>query len=109
MGRTPHGQTRRRVHDFVRRRLLDGNPPTVREVQQAFGFRAVETARGHLEALVAAGAFEKTAGRSRGLRGSGRSRRISTCSPICAMSDSTTPMAAPTIIIVGPSAPRAPV
>ena len=55
MGRTPRGQTRERIFRFVQERLLAGTPPTVREVQQALGFRAVETARQHLETLVAEG------------------------------------------------------
>jgi len=68
MGRTPAGQTRKRIYEFVRRRLLEGTPPTVREVQEAFGFRAVQTAREHLEALVAEGLLAKEAGRARGYR-----------------------------------------
>ncbi len=59
MGRTPKGQTRRQVLAFVRERLLAGEPPTVREVQQRFGFRSVGTAREHLDALVADGLLEK--------------------------------------------------
>jgi repressor LexA len=66
MGRTPAGQTRERVHRFVVERLLRGQPPTVREVQQALGFRAVQSARAHLQALVRAGRLAKRAGRSRG-------------------------------------------
>ena len=38
MGRTPPGQTRERVFRLVRDRILAGLPPTVREVQEAFGF-----------------------------------------------------------------------
>ena len=66
MGRTPTGQTRERVYRFIRERLLHGLPPTVREVQETFGFRAVETARQHLDALVAEGRLSKRPGRSRG-------------------------------------------
>jgi len=66
MGRTPRGETRKKVYDFVRRRLLDGLPPTVRDVQQAFGFRAVQSAREHLEGLVEEGLLAKAAGRARG-------------------------------------------
>ena len=42
--RTPKGQTRERIYQFVRKRLLEGLPPTVREVRDAFNFRAIETA-----------------------------------------------------------------
>ena len=48
------GETRERVFRFVRERLLEGAPPTVREVQDAMGFRAVESARKQLDALVQA-------------------------------------------------------
>jgi len=66
MGRTPTGQTRDAVLRFVRDRILAGHPPTVREVQAAFGFRAVQSARAHLEALVAAGRLAKEEGKARG-------------------------------------------
>jgi len=68
MGRTPPGQTRERIFRFVRERLLSGRPPTVREVQAAFDFRAVQTAREHLEALVREGRLTKDRGKSRGYR-----------------------------------------
>ena len=55
MGPTPAGETREKIYLFVRRRILAGRPPTVREVQQAFGFKAVQSARHHLEKLVQAG------------------------------------------------------
>jgi repressor LexA len=64
--RTPIGQTRERIYQFVRRRLLEGMPPTVREVCQEFDFRAVETARGHLEQLVKEGRLGKKIGKARG-------------------------------------------
>ncbi len=68
MGRTPAGQTRERILRFVRERLLSGLPPTLREVQAAFGFRSVQTVREHLEALVEAGLLAKEAGKARGYR-----------------------------------------
>jgi repressor LexA len=69
MGRTPTGQTRARVLVYVRQLLLDGSPPSVREVQRAMGFRSVGTARQHLEALVREGHLSRTAdGQHRGLR-----------------------------------------
>ena len=71
MGRTPPGQTRDRVFRFVRERLLGGAPPTVREVQEAFGFRSPQTAREHLEALVEEGRLAKAKGKARGYRLSG--------------------------------------
>ncbi len=68
MAYTTPGETRRRVYRWVRERLLAGEPPTVREVQRRFGFRAVETARGHLEALVREGLLAKAPGKARGYR-----------------------------------------
>lgn len=68
MGRTPAGQTRERVFRFVRKRLLAGRPPTVREVQRALGFRAVQTAQEHLEALIEEGRLVKASGQARGYR-----------------------------------------
>ena len=53
---------------WVRERLARGEPPSVREVQAAFGFRSVESARAQLEALVAEGRLVKRPGRARGYR-----------------------------------------
>ena len=61
-------ESRERVYEYVRSRLLEGDPPTVRDVQRALGFRAVESARKHLDALVAEGRLEKVPGRARGYR-----------------------------------------
>jgi repressor LexA len=52
----------------MRDRLLSGLPPTVREVKEAFGFRAVQTAREHLEGLVEEGRLSKEKGKARGYR-----------------------------------------
>ena len=66
MAHTPPGQTRERIFRFVRDRLLDGRPPTVREVRDELGFRAVESARSHLTALVKEGRLLKKPGKARG-------------------------------------------
>lgn len=66
MPKTPPGQTRERVYHYVRERLFEGRPPTIRDVQRAFSFRAVETARGHLETLVREGRLAKRTGEARG-------------------------------------------
>ncbi len=62
----PPGKTRERVYYFVRERLERGLPPTVREVQEALSFRAVQTAREHLERLVREGRLTKQSGIARG-------------------------------------------
>ncbi|GAB4260466.1 MULTISPECIES: LexA family protein [Deferrisoma] len=68
MAPTPPGETRQKVFRFVRDRILAGHPPTVREVQEALGFRSVQTARKHLERLVAEGRLVVTRGKARGYR-----------------------------------------
>ncbi|HEX4824465.1 MAG TPA: transcriptional repressor LexA [Candidatus Polarisedimenticolaceae bacterium] len=72
MGRTPAGQTREKVFRFVRDRLAAGQPPTVREVMEAFDFRSPQTAREHLDALVEEGRLGKEPGVARGFRLPGR-------------------------------------
>lgn len=72
MGRTPAGQTRERIYRFMRERLLGGRSPTVREVQERFGFKAVQSAREHLERLVEEGRLDKQANQARGYRLPGR-------------------------------------
>ncbi len=56
---TPAGETRAKIYTFMRERILAGCTPTVREVQKTFGFRAVQSAQQHLEALVKEGLLTK--------------------------------------------------
>ncbi len=65
---TPPGETREKVYRFVRKKILEELPPTVREVQEAFRFKAVQTARQHLERLVAEKRLAKVQGKSRSYR-----------------------------------------
>ena len=64
--KTPPGETREKIYEFMRDQLRSGMPPSVREVQQHFGFRAVQTAQAHLEQLVAEGRLHKHQGQARG-------------------------------------------
>jgi len=64
--KTPPGETRESIYKFMRDRLLEGKPPTVREVQARFGFKAVQTAQAHLEQLVAEGRLVKEYGEMKG-------------------------------------------
>lgn len=64
--KTPPGETRESIYQFMRDRLLEGKPPTVREVQARFGFKAVQTAQAHLEQLVAEGRLNKEFGEFKG-------------------------------------------
>jgi repressor LexA len=60
--RSPEDDPRARVYAFVHERLQGGRPPSLREVQTAVGFRSVESARLHLDALVRQGKLEKRPG-----------------------------------------------
>ena len=62
------GVAREQVFELVRKRLLAGEAPTVREVQEAMGFAAVQSAQQHLEALISEGRLVKEGGASRALR-----------------------------------------
>lgn len=53
------------MYRYVYGRLVDGDPPTLREVQRAVGFKAVESARNHLEALVKEGKLVRRDSHSR--------------------------------------------
>ncbi|MGB1885542.1 MAG: transcriptional repressor LexA [Gammaproteobacteria bacterium] len=68
MPKSPAGKTRAAVREFVCQRILLGEPPSVREIQEKFGFRSTATAREHLHALVEAGELEHEPGRDRGYR-----------------------------------------
>ena len=50
---------RENVYRYMAQRLRAGDPPSLREVQAAMGFKAVETARSHLQALVEEGRLVK--------------------------------------------------
>lgn len=60
--------SRDKVYDYVRRRILEGSPPSVREVQRELGFRAVQSAQEQLDGLVREGRLEKREKVSRGYR-----------------------------------------
>jgi repressor LexA len=68
MAFTPPGETRNKIFEYVKARLLAGEAPSVREVQEHFGFQSVGSAREHLEALVREGLLRKQAGKARGYR-----------------------------------------
>lgn len=68
MAYSPEGESRERVYQFVRSRLLEGSPPSVREVQAAMGYAAVESARRQLNQLVEEGRLVKDDGRHRAYR-----------------------------------------
>ena len=60
------GSTRDRVYAYVRERLLTGDPPTVREIRDALGLRAVQSVQVHLQSLLREGRLEQEPGQERG-------------------------------------------
>ena len=63
---TRQGQARESIYQFVVKRIQAGLPPTIREVQEAMGYKSVQSAREHLDNLVTEGRLTKLPGRSRG-------------------------------------------
>lgn len=61
-------ETREKVYRYVRACLEEGKPPTIREIQKAVGFKAIETARIHLRGLVEEGRLVRQPGMARGLQ-----------------------------------------
>lgn len=62
-------QRQTEILEFIRRSLLDsGAPPTRDEIARAFGFRSLNAAEQHLQALQKKGLIELVAGTSRGIR-----------------------------------------
>ena len=62
------GNTRNRILQYISKRIKSGVPPTVREVQEEFGFKSSGTAREHIDNLVRGGFLLRLSGISRGLR-----------------------------------------
>jgi repressor LexA len=66
--RPPLTPRQREVLEFIRDTIRrKGYPPTVREVNDHFGFSSPGTARDHLKALERKGYFSRVRGRSRGI------------------------------------------
>ena len=80
--RSRSGERKRRIFLYVRDRILSGAPPTTREVQAHFGFRAVQSARDYLEALVRDGLLDKEPGKARGYRLPARSAHPAVLVPL---------------------------
>ena len=80
--RSRSGERKRRIFLYVRDRILSGTPPTTREVQAHFGFRAVQSARDYLEALVRDGLLDKEPGKARGYRLPARSAHPAVLVPL---------------------------
>lgn len=62
-------QRQQEILEFVRQnQQRDGRPPTLREIAQHFGFKSMNAALAHVQALCKKGALEKPARRARSLR-----------------------------------------
>ena len=48
------------VFEYIKNRLTDGYSPSVREIQDAMGFKSTSTAHRYIETLINAGKLEKT-------------------------------------------------
>lgn len=66
--RAKRGETRRAVYAFILQKVSEGQPPSVREIQAHFGFKAVQSAQEHLDGLVADGLLVREAGQARSYR-----------------------------------------
>lgn len=68
--RGKRGDTREKVFQYMRSRILSGRSPTVREVRDALGVKATQTVQFHLEKLLSSGRLVQEMvderGRSRG-------------------------------------------
>jgi repressor LexA len=56
------------VFEYIKNRLTDGYSPSVREIQDAMGFKSTSTAHRYIETLINAGKLEKTGNINRSLR-----------------------------------------
>lgn len=65
---------RNQILAFIRRRIAAGQPPSLAEIADAFGFASRNAAQKHVQALAEAGAIELVPNQKRGIRlpGAGR-------------------------------------
>ncbi|WP_124101097.1 transcriptional repressor LexA [Ruminococcus sp. Marseille-P6503] len=65
-------ENERKVFEFVKQRLEEGYPPTVREICAQFGFKSTSTAHRYIASLTEKGFLEKGANQNRALKLVGR-------------------------------------
>lgn len=58
----------RKVFEFIKQRLEDGYPPTVREICAEFGFRSTSTAHRYINSLTEKGFLEKGSKQNRAIK-----------------------------------------
>lgn len=63
-------ESQQAILDFIKKHCLqEGIPPSYREIQKAFGFKAVGTVQSHVQALIQKGALENSFNKERKARG----------------------------------------
>lgn len=69
-------ENERRVFDFIKSRVEEGYPPTVREICEHFGYKSTSTAHRYIKTLTDKGFLEKGSNQNRAikLKGSGGMR-----------------------------------
>lgn len=65
-------ESERKVFEFVKQRLEEGYPPTVREICAQFGFKSTSTAHRYIASLTEKGLLEKGANQNRAIKLVGR-------------------------------------
>lgn len=63
----------RRVFDFIKQRVEEGYPPTVREICAQFGFKSTSTAHRYINSLTEKGFLEKGSKQNRAIKLTGSS------------------------------------
>ncbi len=65
----PLTEIQKKILSFIEEEVaLKGAPPTLRTIGQVFGFNAIGTVQGHIQALIHKGFLEKDLGKARGIR-----------------------------------------
>ncbi|MBQ8107593.1 MAG: transcriptional repressor LexA [Ruminococcus sp.] len=61
-------ENERKVFEFIKQRLEEGYPPTVREICAQFGYRSTSTAHRYIKSLAEKGFLEKSSNRNRAIK-----------------------------------------
>ncbi len=61
-------ENERKVFDFIKQRVEEGYPPTVREICSEFGFKSTSTAHRYINSLTEKGFLEKGSKQNRAIR-----------------------------------------
>lgn len=61
-------ENEKRVFEYIKQRLEDGYPPTVREICSEFGFKSTSTAHRYIASLTEKGLLEKASNQNRAIK-----------------------------------------